>query len=173
MTGAPGSMRAASARDERPSAYVPSRPRSTRPISGARRAQGAAANAGRTAAATRATPPPASSTIPPPPSTTGGTATTTRPPGSNRKGATPTPAQPAGVVVDRGAAMEARHGRESKERLVEQRVTEETRLLAHDGDEPRGDDQHGGRHRGGDGSGGSPPCGGRQGAPPRHPSEQR
>ena len=69
--------------------------------------------------------------------------------------------------------MEARHGRESKERLVEQRVTEETRLLAHDGDEPRGDDQHGGRHRGGDGSGGSPPCGGRQGAPPRHPSEQR
>src|SRR5205814_8022165 len=65
------------------------------------------------------------------------------------------PAEHAGVVVDRGAAMEARHGRESKERLVEQRVTEETRLLAHDGDEPWGDDQHGGRHRGGDGSGGS------------------
>src|SRR5439155_17667737 len=37
------------------------------------------------------------------------------------------PAEHAGVVVDRGAAMEARDGRESKERLVEQRVTEETR----------------------------------------------
>ena len=91
-------MRAASARDERPSAYVPSGPRSTRPIAGARRAQVAAANAGRTAAATSATPPHASSTIPARPSTTGVSATSTRLSGSNRMRPTPAAARPASAA---------------------------------------------------------------------------